>query len=44
MEGLENLTALEEIYLSHNGIERIEGLEKNVRQVHIYQIQMLISI
>lgn len=31
MEGLEGLENLEELYLSHNGIEKIEGLEKNVR-------------
>jgi protein phosphatase 1 regulatory subunit 7 len=31
LEGLEGLQSLEELYLSHNGIRRIEGLERNVR-------------
>jgi protein phosphatase 1 regulatory subunit 7 len=31
LEGLEGLTNLEEIYLSHNGLKKIEGLEHNVR-------------
>jgi len=31
MENLEGLAALEELYLSHNGLTKIEGLEKNVR-------------
>jgi protein phosphatase 1 regulatory subunit 7 len=30
MENLEGLVNLEELYMSHNGIERIEGLEHNV--------------
>lgn len=30
MEGLQNLVNLKELYLSHNGIEVIEGLENNV--------------
>ena len=30
MQGLEGLTNLEEIYLSHNGLTKIEGLEHNV--------------
>jgi len=30
MENLEGLTALEELYLSHNGLTKIEGLDKNV--------------
>ena len=30
LEGLEELETLEELYLSHNGIEKIEGLENNV--------------
>lgn len=30
MEGLQNLLNLKELYLSHNGIEVIEGLENNV--------------
>jgi len=30
LEGLEGLTNLEEIYLSHNGLKKIEGLEHNV--------------
>lgn len=32
MENLENLVNLEELYLSHNGLKKIEGLEKNVRR------------
>lgn len=31
VEGLESLTELEELYLSDNGIEKVEGLDKNVR-------------
>lgn len=31
MENLEDLVNLEELYLSHNGLKKIEGLEKNVR-------------
>lgn len=38
MEGLQGLVNLKELYLSHNGIEVIEGLENNVshcqRQPH----------
>jgi protein phosphatase 1 regulatory subunit 7 len=30
IEGLEELTGLEELYLSHNGIGKLEGLESNV--------------
>lgn len=30
IEGLDELESLEEIYLSHNGIEKIQGLEHNV--------------
>jgi Leucine-rich repeat (LRR) protein len=30
LENLEELESLEELYLSHNGVERLEGLEKNV--------------
>ena len=30
MEGLQGLCNLRELYLSHNGIELIEGLENNV--------------
>jgi len=30
LENLEDLENLEEIYLSHNGIPKIEGFEKNV--------------
>ena len=31
MEGLDCLVALEELYISHNGIEEIGGLDKNVK-------------
>jgi protein phosphatase 1 regulatory subunit 7 len=31
IEGLQSLVNLRELYLSHNGIEVIEGLENNVR-------------
>jgi protein phosphatase 1 regulatory subunit 7 len=34
IEGLEGLESLEELYLSHNGVLRIEGLESNVRLGH----------
>lgn len=30
IQGLEDLHNLEELYLSHNGLKKIEGLEKNV--------------
>lgn len=30
MEGLDSLKNLEELYLSHNGLTKIEGLENNV--------------
>jgi protein phosphatase 1 regulatory subunit 7 len=30
LEGLEDLEELDQLYLSHNGIEKMEGLEKNV--------------
>lgn len=30
LEGLEGLANLEELYISHNGVQRLEGLEKNV--------------
>jgi len=30
LQGLEDLTALEELYLSHNGLTKIEGLKNNV--------------
>ena len=31
MEGLDSLEALEELYLSHNGLTKLENLEHNVR-------------
>lgn len=31
IEGLEGLGSLEELYLSHNGITKIEGLDFSVR-------------
>lgn len=31
IENLEDLINLEELYLAHNGLEKIEGLEKNVK-------------
>lgn len=33
LEGLEGLTELEEFYISHNGVERLEGLDNNVRPI-----------
>lgn len=30
LENLEELNDLEQLYLSHNGVKRIEGLEHNV--------------
>lgn len=33
LENLEDLTALEELYISHNGIETLEGLAANVRPI-----------
>jgi protein phosphatase 1 regulatory subunit 7 len=35
MEGLEELVNLEDLYLSHNGLKKIEGLEKNVSRVSL---------
>ncbi len=29
--GLEELTELDQLYISHNGLQEIEGLEKNVK-------------
>ena len=34
IEGLDHLTSLEELYLSHNGIKCIQGLEKLVREYY----------
>ena len=34
LEGIEDLENLEELYLSHNGIEKMEGLEHNVSVFH----------
>ncbi|KAJ7684909.1 hypothetical protein DFH06DRAFT_1118563 [Mycena polygramma] len=31
LEGLEELDTLEELYLSHNGVQHLEGLEKNLK-------------
>lgn len=36
MEGLQCLVNLKELYLSHNGIEVIEGLENNVSLLPMY--------
>jgi len=30
LKGLDTLEALEELYLSHNGIQKLEGLDKNL--------------
>lgn len=30
IEGLQKLTKLRELYMSHNGIEKLEGLDHNV--------------
>lgn len=35
IEGLQSLVNLRELYLSHNGIEAIEGLENNVRHPRV---------
>jgi protein phosphatase 1 regulatory subunit 7 len=35
IEGLECLENLEELYLSHNGIEALGGLGKSVRKIFI---------
>ena len=32
LEGLEELKEIDQLYLSHNGIKRLEGLENNVGQ------------
>lgn len=32
IEGIEDLENLEDVYLSHNGIEKLEGFDKNVSQ------------
>lgn len=33
LKGLEALVNLEELYLSHNGLTRLNGLERNVRSL-----------
>ena len=33
IEGLNELVNLRELYISHNGIEKLEGLESNVSQI-----------
>jgi len=33
LEGLEELRDLDQLYLSHNGVKRLEGLENNVCQL-----------
>ena len=33
LEGLDMLVRLRELYVSHNGIERLEGLEYNVSAI-----------
>jgi len=40
LEGLEGLESLEDLHLSHNGIRRIEGLERNVR-LGIFESMMM---
>jgi Leucine-rich repeat (LRR) protein len=44
MEGLEGLESLEELYLSHNGVSKIEGLESNVRLGHRQQRQLHLDV
>lgn len=39
MENLEELESLEELYLSHNGLTKLEGLEKNVSATDSYSIR-----
>ena len=34
LEHLEELESLEQLYLSHNGVLRLEGLEKNVSRIN----------
>lgn len=36
LEGLDNLENLEELYLSHNGIPVLEGIEKNVSDPQVF--------
>jgi len=36
IEGLEELTNLEELYLSHNGVKRLEGLDQNVSLLTVF--------
>jgi len=35
IEGLDSLVCLEQLYLSHNGVEKLEGIDKNVNKVFI---------
>ena len=36
LEGLEELENLDQLYLSHNGIKKIEGLERNVSALTLF--------
>ena len=44
IEGIENLEYLEDVYLSHNGIERLEGFDRNVSYFLYYVEPELIDI
>jgi hypothetical protein len=44
MENLEDLVNLEELYLSHNGLKKIEGLEKNVRHQQHLSLKPTLSL
>ena len=44
MEGLEELKELDQLYLSHNGIKRLEGLENNVNlKAFIFSLLCLLT-
>ena len=42
LEGLDSLESLEELYISHNGITTIEGLEKVVRNVLYIEVPSIL--
>lgn len=42
LEGLEDLEDLEEFYISHNGLSKIEGLEKNV-SLRVWRVTRMLT-
>ena len=44
IEGLHGLSKLRELYISHNGIEKLEGLEDNVSSMIICLVTDLVFL